>query len=154
MLASCAKKPADPLEWKLTGDTPAKLQEWLDTNLPLLTPELGGELAASVRNIKANIHGTDPVRSAAALYQKLNGHTVREIVIEGHKIGRETLLARLDRESYNLLQLVKMSADLTAAEKERMETQMTARRNYIAKLQETLGKIDSRLAELTPPPAS
>lgn len=148
MLAGCAKRPADPLEWKLTGDRPAKLQEWIDTNLPLMTPQLGGEFSASVRNIQANIRGTDPVRNAAVLYQKLNGRTVREILIEGHEIARDLTLARLNRESHNLLQLVNLSSDLTAAEKERRETQLTARRNYIARLQETLDKGDSRLAEL------
>ena len=153
VLAGCERQSADPLEWKLEGDRPDELQAWLDTNTARMTPKLAGELAASVNNIGAKTHDPDPARKANLLCRKLDGHTVREVLIAGHRISREALLARLQRESGNLVQLVNLTSIEKPGDEARLQARVTATRQYISQLEQQLTKINSRLEELAWPHA-
>lgn len=149
-LAGCGRHP-DPLEWKIEAGTPGEMQQWLGANLPLMPPKLAHELRACIANIQITLPPAKtslPMEQANKLCARLNGRTVRAVVIEGNELSNNMLVARAKNLSDQLVHLLNIPEGMT---EEQQDEQMARAANTRLDLQEVKQQItrsENRLAEL------
>lgn len=146
LFAGCTRS-VDPLEWKLSGDTPVELQNWLNDNLPLMPRPLAEELAVCVSNIQGLTPGgfsNDLSDKARNLTRRLDGKTVREVLIEGHEITNRSLLARLQSQADMITRFIERHEELTADQ----EAAIADRKATMERTKQHLAESDRRLEQL------
>jgi hypothetical protein len=149
-LAGCSRS-ADPLDWKIQAGDPAELENWFAKNVLLMPPELGDEVIVSFNNIKAN---TPPVPHAGPSNREYNicrhidGHTVRELVIEGHELANRQAMMTIARQSDMVLRMLADADTLGPEELKQREALMNTQLALQARLQQTLKNGEARLAAL------
>ncbi len=144
LFAGCAPS-ADPLDWKIEADDIDELNVWLRDTLPLLPDDLKAEVEASIGNIQSSLSEKGDVARALALCRRLDGRSVRFVVINGYEIGNDILTARIQNESEALLRLAQTADALPADQVERETAYHRARS---AAYKKTLERAEQRLASL------
>ena len=154
-LAGCTRS-ADPLDWKIEADDINELQGWFDRNLALMPDDLAREVLLSVNNIRASTHAgslADPIAKANHLAHRLNGHTIRSVLIDGNEAGVRMLEARI-QNGYDALQsMAKADDNLSGEQRVQWQAQGKRLRDYQDTMKQTLEKAYRRLAELRASPA-
>lgn len=146
-LATGCNRPPDPLDWKISGDTPGEIDVWFHENLPLMPEELAAELTNCVRNIQLltptgiNADGKDRARN---LTRRLDGKTVRAVLIEGTEIENRTLVAKLQTQADFISRFIQRNEELNA---EQMSA-IADRKQLMERIKGHIAKSDARLAEL------
>ncbi len=149
-LGGCARE-VDPLDWKIAAGDAEELQQWLGANLPLMPNKLGGEVVVSINNIKAGtpLGPTGNARQKSErLARRLDGHTVREVLVEGYELVSLTLLARINNESEAVVRLLGTADALPPDQLKKLEAQMNAHLAARDALQQQSKEVEGRLAEL------
>jgi hypothetical protein len=145
-LAGCAPS-ADPMDWKIQGDSVDDIDRWMAKNVPLMPPELGAEFSVCVNNIQASTAGSAE-RKANAVSRQLDGQSVRQVLIAGHELANNALAARIDNESNALLRIARLDDSLPADQREKQEK---FHRAQLALYQQKMTEAEKRLAELRAP---
>jgi hypothetical protein len=148
LLAGCSPRSADPLDWKLEGSDADGMQTWLNANLPLLPAAVAPDLAMSISNIRFKLHGRDANETSNLLARKLEGRTVRDVLIEGNQLGRDELVARLAHVNTNELDLVNQLDKFPAADQPKLQAQLDYYHRAADKLKTQLTGIEAHLATL------
>lgn len=112
LLAGCTRneiRGPDPLDWTIHADDGGELQQWFDEALPLMSDDLGRELAICVGNIRETTYvstSRDPNTKPNVLARHFDGMTVRQVLIEGNELGVRLMESRVDHESKTLLAMI------------------------------------------------
>ena len=150
LLAACSR-PADPLEWKFDAASPAAMQAWLEQNLPLMPPKLARELRACISNIQITLpppRTTEPLEPANKLCARLDGRTVRAILIEGNELSHQMLLARAKNRSDELVTLMNAGEDETEEQRDAQMARAAEARLDLQEVKQQLARGEKRLDEL------
>ena len=147
-LAGCSRS-ADPLDWKIQAGDPAALEQWFAQNLHLMPPGLSDEVIISFNNIKADtsLRG-NPNTKEYRVCRRIDGHTVRELVIEGHELANRDALAVMARQSDVVVVLLKDAHTLGPEELKQREALMNAQLKVQARLEKQLKDGEARIAAL------
>lgn len=151
LLAGCSRaelRSVDPYDWKIHADDGDELDAWFNENVPLLPEELQREFTTCLGNIQSSVYAGPNSRGSDkrgnSLAAKLDGRSVRDVLIEGNEAGARLLEARLERETDALLRLVNTSAgDETGLPKA-----MTHQRARVDALKQQLARVQDHLTEL------
>lgn len=149
-LAGCGRSP-DPLEWRIDADDPTELQTWLATNLPLMPARTARELRACISNIQITL---PPARTNSLQEQthklcaRLDGKTVRAVLIEGNELSHNMLLARAKNLSDELISLMGAGDGATEEQRDRQLARAAEARLNLQEVKQQLDRGQSRLAEL------
>ena len=135
-LSGCNRRGADPLEWRLQGRTPLKLQNWVDETLRRMQPDLAKEYTASLVTILNQTRRPNtqlPDDSTDPLCLRLDQRTVREIMIEAHELELNQLRNAMSIEYTNLTRLVQRASEmeLTTAREENLAHRKERSQSYI-----------------------
>lgn len=150
LLAGCGRH-ADPLEWKIDATHPATMQEWLDKNLPLMPAKLARELNWSVSNVRMTLppaRTTEPMEQAYKLCARLNGKTVRAVLLEGNELSHNMLLARAQNLSDSLVTLMNAGEGATEAQRDEQMARAAEARLDLQEVKQQLERSQKRLADL------
>lgn len=154
LLAGCTRneiRGPDPLDWKIHAGDKDEVQQWLDENLPLMTPELAGEVAACVNNIKA-LTPLGPeglsIQRDERFAHSVDGKTVRDLLVAGHEMANEMLVARINNESDKVLRLTVAREDIPDEQRSATEKRLKSLRESLAVLKQKLAEANHRLDEL------
>jgi hypothetical protein len=146
LLAGCSRS-ADPLDWKIEAGDPTEMQAWLGKHLPAMPAAVSRELNVCINNISLKL---PPARTGAPaekvnrLCQRLDGKTVREVLIEGNELSYQMLLARTKTLSDDILRLTNVTERLTDAQEE----QLAEIRVSLGQTKTQLDRAEKRVAEL------
>jgi hypothetical protein len=149
-LAGCSRS-ADPLDWKIQATDPAELGKWFDKNLHLMPGPLSDEVIISFHNIKADT-APGPMGSSSKreyrVCRRLDGHTVRELLIEGHELANRKALAGMTNQSDAVVRLLKDADTLGPEELKKREALMNAHLALQSRLEKQLKDGEARVAVL------
>lgn len=147
-LAGCSRS-ADPLDWKIKAGDPAEMEQWFGKNLHLMPGELSDEVIISFNNIKVDtgLRG-NPRSKVYRVCRRIDGLTVRELLIEGHELANRDALAVMARQSNVVVVLLKDADTLGPEELKQREAQMNAQLKAQARLEKLLKDGEARVAAL------
>ena len=149
-LAGCSRSK-DPLEWKIDAAHPAAMQDWLDTNVPLMPTKLGLELRWSIGNIQITLpppKTREPLEQANKLCARIDGRTVRAVLIEGYELSHNVLLARAKNRSDELVSLLNAGEGATDEQRDDQMARAANARLDLQEVKQQLAKSEQRLDEL------
>lgn len=150
-LTGCNRRGSDPLEWRVRGRTPELLEIWVNESIERMPTELGKEYSAAVVTI-LNLTPRPPTQkrddSSDPLCRRLDGHSVREIIIEADELEVNELRNRISLEYSNLTRLMQYP-NLTAEQTASLERRQKRTEAFIKGLEEQIARKNARIAELT-----
>ncbi len=155
LLAGCGR-PADPLEWKIGAAHPAAMQEWLDDNIPLMPPKVGRELRACISNIQITLppaKTNSPLEQANKLCARIDGRTVRAILIEGNELSHQMLVARAKNYSDELIAMMNAGEGASEEVRDAQMARAAEARLNLQEVKQQLARGQKRLDELRGVPA-
>ncbi len=141
----------DPLDWPVDASSPESLQVWFDSKIPLMPPAMGREFGVCVSNIQLTLppaRTTEPLEKAHHLCARLNGKTVRDILIEGNELSYQTTLARTRNLSDELVRLIGAGEGLTDYQRSELPDRIAAARAQLDESRQQMARGEKRLAEL------
>lgn len=152
LLASCAR-PRDPLDWKVSANTPADYTEWVATVSPKLPPDLVREynelwyeyvIVSGRAGVARNPNdANDPV------CRELNGRSLRMVLVRGYELKKARLDRKIASDTELLLHDIQSSGDAKTDDAERRwTTRIDLRKREIDDLKQEIVTIDRRLADL------
>jgi hypothetical protein len=152
MVAGCA--PKDPLDWKISADTPDDFNIWCQRKTDRLPQNLIIELNTSFEIIsnevepnRAVVHdnGYDP------FCQRVNHHTIRDIIVDAYQIADESLLGEMIRTQDAKINNINRSTSVgTVAEQDRFKQTIDYQQKRIDELDKELRHNRARIKELEP----
>lgn len=149
-LAGCSRS-ADPLDWRIKAGDPAELDRWFAQNLHLMPPGISDEVIISFNNLKAdtsaNVMGL-PVKKEYRVCKRVDGHTVRELLIEGHELANRQALAQMANQSEAVVRLLKGAETVSPEDLKKREALMNAHLAVQGKLEKQLKEGEARVAAL------
>lgn len=116
-----------------------------------MPPAMGREFSVCVSNIQLTLPPAktmEPLEKANHLCARLNGRTVRSILIEGNELSYKMMLARTKNQSDALLRLVNAGDNLTAEQKAELPTLIAEARSRLDESRAQMARGEKRLAEL------
>ena len=147
-LAGCTRS-ADPLAWKIQAGDPGQLQDWLGKNVWLMSPALADEVSVCLTNIRTSTPlGPTGKQQDFLFCQRLDGHTLREALIEGHELANRMVLARIANESDAVVRLLRTADTLGPEELRQREALMNAHLAARTSWEQRLKQSEKRLAGL------
>ena len=155
-LGGCSRS-TDPLDWKIQAGDPAELDNWFAKNLHLMPLELSDEVIISFNNIKANtppVPHRGPSNREYGICRKIDGHTVRELLIEGHELANRQAMAVIAKQSDMVVRMLADADTLSPEELKQREAMMNDQLARKSRLEKTLKAGEARLAELRSRPGS
>lgn len=141
-LSGCSR-PENPLDWEVKGRRPATLQRWLDKNLPLMPPEVAGELQQACLDLVTLMPKRDQNSEnerAVRLVEEIRGNKVREVIAKGLRMRIRDMEARIDNQSRTLLALIAREPGPTPAQQE-------SHQKMVARYRATLEQLTAQLAQ-------
>jgi hypothetical protein len=146
--AGCSRS-ADPLDWKISASDPAELAQWFDKNLHLMPGPLSDEVIISFNNIKADtfLRGS-PNTKEYRVCRRIDGHTVCELLIEGHELANRDALAVMAKQSNVVVVMLKDADTLNPEELKQREALMNAQLKLQGRLEKLLKDGEARVAAL------
>jgi hypothetical protein len=147
-LAGCSRS-VDPLDWKISAGDPAELEHWFAKNLHLMPPALSDEVIISFHNLKADtaLRG-NPNTKEYRVCGRIDGRTVRELLIEGHELANRKALAGMTNQSEAVVRLLKDADTLGPEELRKREALMNAHLALQSRLEKQLKDGEARVAVL------
>src|ERR1051325_2435512 len=113
-LAWAGCRPRDPLDWKISAKTPAHFEEWRDEDLVRLPTVEQAEFNRAFSFFAATapraLADKDMDATNNPLCRRINGRTIRSVILEGLDLEKRALYARIYTESDNIAR----NAELTA----------------------------------------
>lgn len=155
-LSACSR-PENPLDWEIKGRRPATLQRWLDKNLPLMPPEVAGELQQACLDLVTLMPKRDQNSEnerAIRLVQEIRGNKVREVIAKGLRIRIRDMEARIDNHSRNLLALVARDPGSSPVQQQYHEKMVAQYRTTLEQFTAELAQFEKRLHEVSQRPES
>jgi hypothetical protein len=150
LLAGCGPGK-DPLEWKIDASDPTELQAWFDAQIPKMPVAMGREFSICISNIQLTLppaRTTEPLEKAHHLCARLNGKTVREILIEGNELSYKSILARTKNLSDELVRLIGAGEGLTDYQRSELPERIAATRAQLDESHRQMTRGEKRLEEL------
>jgi len=150
LLAGCSRsdtRSPDPLDWRIGADDAFELQEWFDTNIPLMPEELAQEVTLCLSNLRASNYAgpnAEPLAKANKLAHRLDGRTIREVLIQGNEATVRLVESQLQREADELMRMIN-TTDGTDA---RAQKYIDRQRTIIDALKKRLAQAQDHLTEL------
>jgi hypothetical protein len=155
VLAGCGPSK-DPLDWKIDASDPTALQEWFDTKVAQLPDPISREFRACISNIQLTLppaRTTAPLEKANYLCARLNGKTVRDVLIEGNELSYKMMLARSKTQSDTLLRLISAGEGLTDYQRSELPDRIAYARAELDQSRQLIARGEKRLEELRQGPA-
>ncbi|HWA24666.1 MAG TPA: hypothetical protein VG734_03250 [Lacunisphaera sp.] len=152
-LPGCSRS-VDPLDWKIQAGDPAELDDWFTRNLRLMPPELSDEVIVSFNNIRADTLTGKPIQKDQRVCKRVDGHTVRELLIEGHELANRQALVVMARQSDVVVRLLADAHTLSPEDLKKREAQMNAQLALQGRLEKQLKEGEARVAALRAQPAA
>ena len=146
---------ADPLDWKVDASDPQAMQAWFDSKIPLMPTAMGREFSVCISNIQITLppaRTKEPLEKAHHLCARLNGKTVRDILIEGNELSYQMILARTKNQSDELVRLIGAGEGLTDYQRSELPDRIAAARAQLDESRQQLDRGEKRLAELRASP--
>jgi hypothetical protein len=157
VLAVSGCQPADPLAWKIHASTPREFEAWQDHRLGRLPEKIREELIRAVILLGGSAEVRATSRSATDLNrhlcQRIDGKTIRAVIVDAYYVERSSLLNRTILEADNIVQNLKTS-DAVANKPEQLKKFENARARQEHSLDVIKGRlaaIDGRIRELETP---
>jgi hypothetical protein len=150
LLAGCGQSN-DPLDWKIDASDPTALQEWFDTKVALLPDPISREFSACIGNIQLTLppaRTTAPLEKANHLCARVNGKTVRDVLIEGNELSYKMMLARSKTQSDTLLRLINAGEGLTDYQRSELPDRIAFARAELDESRRQIARGEKRLEEL------
>ena len=156
VLAGCGRNP-DPLEWKIDAAHPAAMQDWLDTNGALMPAQMARELRWSIGNIQLTLpppRTSEPLEQANKLCSRLDGKTVRTVLIEGYELSHNVLVARAKNLSETLVGLLNAGEGTTEEQRDDQMARAANARLDLQEVKQQLARSEKRRDELRAAPGN
>ncbi len=155
-LAGAGCRPTNPLDGKISAPTPAAFEAWEDQELERLGERERREFVHAfdfiASTMPAALAPADANKTGNPLCRRLDGRTIRSVILEGYDLEKRTLYARISNESDHLIQnasrVEKVDDPKLLARYDRVRD---FQKSYVDQMQARLGEIERRVAELTPP---
>lgn len=150
-LTGCRSK--DPLDWKVEGRNAIRLQEWLLETEAALPRALQQEFAWAFNNLATttpNWRDQDPRSTRNPLCLRVQGLTIREILIDGYERSSRSLLSRIGNDQDNVRRLVENYATLESSRREEhhYQAQLAFLQKRIAESRHERERVNRRIDEL------
>jgi CRISPR/Cas system-associated protein endoribonuclease Cas2 len=146
-VAGC--QPRDPLDMKISAQSPDDFNRWTDTHDSRLPPEAAQEFHRAFARLQQGTLAGDSQGAAAALCRKLDGRTVRQVIADGYFMAntsiRRSILNELDNVQRNLARAQRPEA--SAQEVETLQELVKRQEAGIEKLRSQLTTNEWRLAQ-------
>jgi hypothetical protein len=117
--------PKDPLDMKVSARNPDDYAAWLDSKQSRFTEEMVKDFAFAISVIKESTPRGDSrspnpmVRDGSAeICRKIDGRTVRQVILDGYYIANLTMQRTMSNELENLQRNIKRSQEPGLGEKE------------------------------------
>lgn len=152
--ASC--QPADPLDWKVSANTPEDYNAWNIRTVAKLPPELREEYLRAFNKLAVATPGGISPRSMTdehfPLCKRLNGRTVRTIIIDGYAAERQRLLEKIGAETDTMLRNLQRRAKITDPNADaRYDRVQDAQSASIDAMNRRLEEIDAQVKKFSAP---
>lgn len=148
-------RPRDPLDWKISAKTPGHFEEWRDDDLVRLPAAEQAEFNRAFTFFSATapraLDEKDMSATNNPLCRRINGRTIRSVILEGLDLEKRALYSRIYTESDNLVRNAELTAKRDDPEIERkVEKARTGQMANIAAMKLRLQEIDERVKALSP----
>lgn len=160
LLVAC--EPRNPLDWKVSADSPADFSGWCDRTYRRLPPDVAKEFATSLSALMAATPQAR-IKDEEVAWQnpnnpvcrQIDGRTVRDVIIEGLLERNAALLRRvnLNLDTVQRLTVQQAKLDPRSYDHERLGRMIDACRQFADLANAQVEKNSQRIAELTPPKA-
>jgi hypothetical protein len=152
-LAGCT--PRDPLDWKISAKTPAHFEEWRDQDLARLPEAQQAEFNRAFSFFSSTapraLESKDMNATSNPLYRRVNGRTIRSVILEGLDLEKRALYARIYTESDNMVRNAQLTATRDDPETARkVEKARVGQAANIAAMKLRVQEIDDRVKALSP----
>jgi hypothetical protein len=151
VFGGCA--PNDPLDRKIKADTPAEFARWWDRTREKFPDEQRTEIFRIIRYLQDS---TPRLKAMSAqdhydpLCKKINGLTVRDLMVLGYEDSIENLQKRMLLETRKLAGLVAtISESDDPASREYAESMLSYTRDRIAEWKDKIADNNRRIVQLT-----
>lgn len=152
LLAGCGQ-PADPRTAPITGATPEEFTAWKNAASQKIPAKEMQEFDACVNEIRMGIMQRREASGAGPIAQKLcehiNGKTMREVMVMGHKATVDWVTRELAFQRANIDKTeAALSGPGSDSKKQELRDYLVIAKDNVAKLEARLAKARTRLAEL------
>ncbi len=155
LLLLCGCAPKDPLDRKVKATTPEEFARWWDRTQEKLPDAQRAEVYKLARYLQDSIPRTRTMRAddhTDPLCKRINGLTVRQLMVLGYEESSHNTRARLILETGKLPHLVTaVSESEDAATRDYAQRMLDFTREQIARWNEVIASNDRRIAELNAP---
>ncbi len=155
LLAGC--QPKDPLDWKIGAGSPEAFDTWMDRRHRLLPPDLQQDFDrafAVVRSDTATHLGTvDPARINAGLSRRLDGKTIRAVILDADDVESDALRTRISLTIDAIVRNARASESLEnrPAEAQRFAEARAGQETAIKAMQARLDEVAAQVHRLSSP---
>lgn len=152
--------PKDPLDMKVSARNPDDYASWIEAKESRFTEEMMKDFAFAISVIKENTPKGDSrspdltVRDGSAeICRKINGRTVRQVILDGYYAANMTMQRTMSNELENLQRNIKRSQEPGLGEKElrRFEATIKSQQDMIERTKTQLSINQKKVERLTVP---
>jgi hypothetical protein len=147
--------PRDPLDWRISAKTPSHFEEWRDQDLVRLPAREQQEFNRAFTFFASTSPRALDTKDMGAtnnpLCRRINGRTIRSVILEGLDLEKRALYARIYTESDNIARNANLTAKMDSeAISQKVEKARTGQMANIAAMNLRIAEIDERVKQLSP----